>query len=516
MAGELPQTLSQALPPGTLLKEYRLQSVLGMGSFGITYLATDGNLDLKVAIKEFFPASVAVRNPLTGAVALNSEKAQAEYAWGKDRFMREAQTLARFSHPNIVRVFRYFEDNGTCYMVMEYEEGQSLESALAGGPARWDQPAVFALMMPLLAGMESVHAAGFLHRDIKPANIVLRGKDDSPVLIDFGAARAPSASDALTVVLSHGYGPPEQYSREGNQGPWTDIYALAGVLYRIVSGSVPPISLHRIKQDPIIPATFSGEGRFGPKFLQAIDLALSIDETRRPQSIAEWRKQLVADAAGTEAAASAPPRGEPSAAPKAAPAAAGSPNRPATSPPRPRPGPRIVEEAETGLSARIGRAMIAHPFLSLLVLAAALFATLHLLRKPAKPPPQPVPAIVTEPASRTPAAEGERMAAPPSAERREPVATAIADDERLPNIRRAALAACEGMAIGTPCRVVGPRNQLIDATCVSSAEGLPICRPARPGARPSQLQDPSGAGPESRRPQQNTQQSTQQSTQMPR
>jgi serine/threonine protein kinase len=196
LAAELPQTLSPALPPGTLLQEYSLLSVLGMGGFGITYLAADNNLHLKVAIKEFFPSSAVVRNQFSGAVALKSEQAQAEYSWGKDRFMREAQTLARFRHKNIVQVFRYFEGNGSCYMVMAYEEGQSLEDALEADPARWDTQAVLALMMPLLDGLESVHAAGFLHRDIKPANIVLRASDGSPVLIDFGAARAPTSSDA--------------------------------------------------------------------------------------------------------------------------------------------------------------------------------------------------------------------------------------------------------------------------------------------------------------------------------
>jgi serine/threonine protein kinase len=409
LAAESPQTLSPALPPGTLLKEYSLLSVLGMGGFGITYLAADTNLHLKVAIKEFFPSSAAVRNQFSGAVALKSEQAQAEYAWGKDRFMREAQTLARFRHKNIVQVFRYFEANGTCYMVMAYEEGQCLEDALEADPARWDTQAVLALMMPLLDGLESVHAAGFLHRDIKPANIVLRAGDGSPVLIDFGAARAPTSSDALTVVISHGYGPPEQYSRQGKQGPWTDIYALGGVLYRIVTGAVPPMSLHRVQHDPIIPATFHGEGRFEPQFLKAIDRALEVDETKRPQSIAEWRKQLVGGTADLAGVATPPDVG----AKTAAPASSQTPAAPSS---------------RVRISQRV-----AHPFLSLLLLVAALVAGPQLLRRPATPPapPQVVPTVVQAPA---PAfdAPAERPAPP----------AASTDNERQPNIRRAAIAAC--------------------------------------------------------------------------
>ena len=505
MAAEPPQTLSPALPPGTLLQEYSLLSVLGMGGFGITYLAADNNLQLQVAIKEFFPSGAAVRNPFSGAVALKSEQAQAEYAWGKDRFMREAQTLARFRHKNIVQVFRYFEGNGTCYMVMAYEEGQSLEEALEADPARWDTPAVLALMMPLLDGLESVHAAGFLHRDIKPANIVLRASDGSPVLIDFGAARAPTSSDALTVVLSHGYGPPEQYSRQGKQGQWTDIYALGGVLYRIVTGSVPPMSLHRIQHDAIIPATFYGEGRFEPQFLKAIDLALSVDETKRPQSIAEWRRQLVGDATAHARVATPPivsAKTEP---------AAGHGKGPAVAAPaaQARTSRRMEEDSEPGLATRIGQAMIAHPFLSLMLLVAALIAGPQLLRRPATPPaptPQASQAVAGEPAARArqtetggttaQAAAGpdSRDTAPASVPAPAPTLDAPGqratpppagtDGERQPNIRRAAIAACEGKAIGAPCRVVTPRNEVIDATCMTSAEGLAICRPARLVPRP--------------------------------
>ncbi len=527
LATEHPQTLSQSLPPGTLLKEYSVLSVLGMGGFGITYLAADNYLHLKVAIKEYFPSSAVVRNPFSGAVALKSEKAETEYSWGKDRFMREAQTLARFSHKNIVQVFRYFEGNGTCYMVMAYEEGQSLEAALEENPTRWDTQAVLDLLLPLLDGLESVHAAGFLHRDIKPANIVLRAKDSSPVLIDFGAARAPTATDALTIVLSHGYGPPEQYSRQGHQGPWTDIYALAGVLYRIVSGSVPPVSLHRMRDDPIIPATFSGEGRFGEAFLKAIDLALSVDETRRPQSIGEWRKLLVegtahcntlaavptgtivrhaAPAAGTGRSTPAPLRAESAA--KAAPAVGHSPGAIPTAPTsRTRTSRRLEEESEAGPVGRIGQMMIAHPFLSLLLLAVALFAVLNQLRQPdAAPAPK---AVASEPATRALPVELPQAAAPPVAgpEVREqipasaPPSAPTPDDsgeqaatqaantggERLRELRRAALAACADKSRGDSCRVVTPRDEVIDATCMTSAEGQLICKPARLGQRPADL-----------------------------
>lgn len=157
MTSELPQTLSPALSAGYLLKEYSLLGVLGMGAFGITYLAADNYLQLKVAIKEYFPSSAAVRNPFSGSVAMKSEQAKAEYLWGRERFMREAQTLARFRHKNIVQVFRYFEGNGTCYMVMAYEEGKSLEQTLSEGETRWDEQTTLAMVMPLLDGLESVH-----------------------------------------------------------------------------------------------------------------------------------------------------------------------------------------------------------------------------------------------------------------------------------------------------------------------------------------------------------------------
>ena len=532
MTSAPPPTLSPALPVGQLLEEYSVISVLGMGSFGITYLAADNTLHLKVAIKEYFPSNAAVRNHFSGSVALKSDQAQAEYLWGKERFVREAQTLARFRHKNIVQVFRYFEGNGTCYMVMAYEEGMSLEQVLAAGTTRWDEQTTLAMLLPLLDGMASVHEAGFLHRDIKPGNIVLRAKDEGPVLIDFGAARSPASTDAMTVILSHGYGPPEQYSRQGNQGSWSDIYAMGGVLYRIVAGHVPPPSLHRVKNDEMIPAEFAGEGRFSPSFLAAIDRALNVDEAKRPQSIGEWRQLLVPGASdgagvaatGNDIARSTVPHDVPATsalAPRAsttapssnhhaeaaqgkiAAAATGvSPNQgrgAATRSPTTRP-PQLTEEpVEPGLWGHLGQAMIAHPFLALLLLFASLVVALYASRRPASQLPPALPAAAVSatdarpgipqaepvptaqaPASPTPAApppvpvEAQNIPAKEAVPAENPN-----EGERRRNPLAEAVNACAGKATGANCTFVDRRNESLNGTCVVLPNESLACRPER-------------------------------------
>src|SRR3954470_4574748 len=158
-----------ALAPNSMLLEYRLESVLGVGGFGMTYLGWDTNLEKHVAIKEFFPGGLAVR-ALDGSIVPVNTESEFNYKWGLDRFIKEARTLARFSHPNIVRVNRFFEANGTSYMVMEYEAGESLHQHLKRVPMP-DEAALKTIMMPLLDGLEAIHQAGFLHRDIKPSNV---------------------------------------------------------------------------------------------------------------------------------------------------------------------------------------------------------------------------------------------------------------------------------------------------------------------------------------------------------
>ena len=276
------------LPAGHRLQEYEFVSVLGIGGFGITYLANDTRLQMRVAIKEYLPSSFAVRG--TSLTVYPKSKADEEnYRWGLDRFMKEAQTLARFRHPNIVRVLRFFEENGTAYTVMEYEEGQSLAEFLRDHPEKLGEEFFLKLLLPLLDGLGVVHKAGYLHRDIKPNNLYLR-QDDSPVLIDFGSARQSLGSHTqnLTSVYTPGYAPFEQYLPDGRQGPWTDIYALGAVLYRMVAGYAPFDAATRMNGDTLVPISVVGRGRYSLSFLLAIDQSLRMVESERPQNIEAW------------------------------------------------------------------------------------------------------------------------------------------------------------------------------------------------------------------------------------
>src|SRR5512134_842693 len=280
---------TNALPAGYALQEYRIEKVLGVGGFGLTYLALDGNLNLKVALKEYLPDDIAARGADQSIGPLSPATADT-FGWGKQRFLDESRTVASFRHPNIVRVMRFFEANGTAYMVMEFVEGAALMDWMK---ARRPLPEAQAgaLIAPLLDGLEVVHKAGFLHRDIKPANIYVR-EDGNPVLIDFGSARQRTSD--LTVVVSQGYAPFEQYHSQGNQGPWSDLYALSGVLYWMVTGNRPHEATARIKKDTMPSALQSADrSLYRPEFLSAIDWALAPNEDQRPQSVMEWREALL-------------------------------------------------------------------------------------------------------------------------------------------------------------------------------------------------------------------------------
>lgn len=288
-----------ALPSDYLLGTYKIQSVLGDGGFGITYLATDLQLSLPVAIKEYFPNELAVRKG--ESVQAKSPKDKEDFTWGLQRFSREAQALAQFKHPNIVRVLHFFYANNTAYLVMEYEVGQNLASYLKSGDTATEEELL--LFLPaLLDGLETIHNQGFLHRDIKPANIYLRAKDYSPLLIDFGSARHDLGrrSRSITTIVTPGYAPFEQYQSDASQqGVWTDIYSLGAVLYRLISGRVPPEAPERVaalmhnKPDPLVPAKKLAKSHYSHHLLEAIDWALQIPEHQRPANVAVWRNKLL-------------------------------------------------------------------------------------------------------------------------------------------------------------------------------------------------------------------------------
>jgi len=304
-------TFPHALPAGYALHWYVVQSVLGQGGFGITYLGEDRNLHQKVAIKEFLPAELATRRDNFTVQPLTANHTDT-YGWGLGRFLEEARTLAHFRHRSVVRVLSVFEANNTAYMVMEFEEGRSLEDALKFR-ALDGEAELRRITLALLDGLELVHAAGFIHRDIKPLNIYLR-VDGSPVLLDFGSARQALGvqTRTLTALVSPGYAPFEQYdnSREGDskQGPWTDIYAMGATLYRAVTGRGPPDAMARVTgvmsgKDVLVPAVETGAGRFSHEFLVAIDNALAFLPQDRPQSVSHWREMLAGDGTSTADAA---------------------------------------------------------------------------------------------------------------------------------------------------------------------------------------------------------------------
>jgi serine/threonine protein kinase len=292
-----------ALPSQHRLHWYVLERVLGQGGFGITYLARDTNLDQKVAIKEYLPVDVATRRA-DATVRPRSDDQAERYRWGLDRFIQEARTLARFDHPNIVRVLSVFEQNGTAYMVMRFEEGENF-AALLERKRTIAETDLMRVLLPVLDGLELVHNAGFIHRDIKPDNIHIRA-DGSPVLLDFGSARHSLGHvRTVTILVAPGYAPFEQYYSSGeDQGPWTDIYSLGATCYRAVSGAAPMDAIARSKgilgstRELLVPASAVGAGRYSDRLLKAIDRALAFGEKDRPATIAHWRAELTGGAAG--------------------------------------------------------------------------------------------------------------------------------------------------------------------------------------------------------------------------
>ena len=285
-----------ALPVGYQFDGYRIESILGAGGFGITYKAVETSINRTVAIKEFLPAGMAWRDHTDHTVHAISDMDTETLNWGRNSFQREAETLVNFRHENVVSVLRFFEANSTAYMVMNYEDGESLGNILRD-TGTLDQDEMEEVLFPLLNALEDVHHKGFLHRDIKPSNIYIR-RDGSPVLLDFGAAKEAlgERSHSLNVVLTPPFAPMEQYSRGEPLGPWTDIYALGMTLVVCATNVDQPDAMARSnaimggRADPMKePARALGK-KFSDNFKEAVSYATRLLQEDRPQTVAEWRR----------------------------------------------------------------------------------------------------------------------------------------------------------------------------------------------------------------------------------
>ncbi|SFI23116.1 Serine/threonine protein kinase [Tindallia magadiensis] len=249
------------LPPGTLLREkYQIGKVLGQGGFGITYLARDTLLDMKLAVKEYLPQDLASRKMGEQTISLFSKDAALPFEEGLTRFLDEAKTLAKFDqHPGIVSVHDFFRANDTAYLVMKYIEGITLKQYVQDKGGSLPAEEAIAIMIPVLDALSAVHQVGILHRDISPDNIYMT-QTGQVILIDFGAARQTISDKArsMSVLLKPGYTPEEQYRSKGSQGPWTDLYAVGATLYRLITGKMPAESLDRLVEDELTPPSHWG------------------------------------------------------------------------------------------------------------------------------------------------------------------------------------------------------------------------------------------------------------------
>jgi serine/threonine protein kinase len=290
-----------ALPAGTYLGEFELTGVLGEGGFGIVYIAQDHSLQRRVALKEYMPSALAARTDQS-RVQVRSERYRETFEAGLKSFVNEARLLAQFDHPSLVKVYRFWEANGTAYMVMPLYEGITLKDKLKRMPAPPDEAWLMAMLAPLTEALAVIHAESCFHRDIAPDNVILLSGSERPLLLDFGAARRviSDMTQALTVILKPGYAPVEQYAEvpEMKQGAWTDVYALAATVHYAVMGKTPPPSVGRLMNDTFQPVSVSAAGRYSPGFLQALDNALAVRPSDRTPGIAALREDLGLPPAG--------------------------------------------------------------------------------------------------------------------------------------------------------------------------------------------------------------------------
>lgn len=286
------QQANHALPNGYQLEEYTVERQLSLGGFSIVYLATDAE-GRQVAIKEYLPNSLALRGegeikPLICGDHLGA------FRYGMKCFFEEGRALAKLSHPNVVRVVNFFRANDTVYMVMEYERGRTLQEFIIKHQGHISERFMRGVFTRMLNGLREVHSHKLLHLDLKPSNIYLR-TDNTPVLIDFGAARQTLVTDQpmLKPMYTPGFASPEHYGSRKDLGPWSDIYSIGASMYACLAGSAPQAADERLKKDLLAPAMVRWDGQYSDRLLEIIDWCLNVNHLYRPQSVFALQKALV-------------------------------------------------------------------------------------------------------------------------------------------------------------------------------------------------------------------------------
>ena len=282
------------LPVGTRLSDFEITGILGEGGFGIVYIAYDHSLHRTVAIKEYMPSALATRGGDRG-VSLRAERHQDTFKLGLKSFINEARFLAQFDHPSLVKVYRFWEQNRTAYTAMKYYEGRTIKEIVAESPEQIDEAWCRKILRQILQALEMLYTMQILHRDVAPDNIIIQENGDA-VLLDFGSARQiiGDMTKGLTVILKPGYAPVEQYAGDASleQGAFTDIYALAAVMYFAIVKQAPASSIARMIKDPITPLAIQAPEGYSPSFLAAIDKGLAVLAQDRPQTIDAFRELL--------------------------------------------------------------------------------------------------------------------------------------------------------------------------------------------------------------------------------